>query len=316
MNDNSLKLFTGNAHLALAQEMADHLKIRLGDCNVQRFRDGEIAVNVNESVRGADVYILQPTCPSVNDNLMELLIMIDAMRRASAKNITAVIPYYGYARQERKSKARDPISAKLTANLITAAGANRLITMDLHAAAIQGFFDIPVDHLSAMPILANYYKRKDLKGEIIVVSPDIGGVGRARDLAGRLNCGIAIVDKRRPAPGEAEIMNLIGDVEGKVAIMVDDIIDSAGTITLGADAVMEHGAKEVHVCCSHALFSGPAVERLSNSCIKEVVVSNTIPQKNDSVLENDKFRILSVGSLLGEAIRSINNNLSVSRLFE
>ncbi len=316
MNDNSLKLFTGNAHLALAQEMADHLKIHLGDCNVQRFRDGEIAVNVNESVRGADVYILQPTCPSVNDNLMELLIMIDAMRRASAKNITAVIPYYGYARQERKSKARDPISAKLTANLITAAGANRLITMDLHAAAIQGFFDIPVDHLSAMPILANYYKRKDLKGDIIVVSPDIGGVGRARDLAGRLNCGIAIVDKRRPAPGEAEIMNLIGDVEGKVAIMVDDIIDSAGTITLGADAVMEHGAKEVHVCCSHALFSGPAVERLSNSCIKEVVVSNTIPQKNDSVLENDKFRILSVGSLLGEAIRSINNNLSVSRLFE
>lgn len=316
MNDNSLKLFAGNAHLALAQEMADHLKIDLGDSNVQRFRDGEIAVNVNESVRGADVYILQPTCPPVNDNLMELLIMIDAMRRASAKNITAVIPYYGYARQERKSKARDPISAKLTANLITAAGASRIITMDLHAAAIQGFFDIPVDHLSTMPILANYYKKKEFNGDIIVVSPDIGGVGRARDLAGRLNCGIAIVDKRRPAPGEAEIMNLIGDVEGKVAIMVDDIIDSAGTITLGADAIMEHGAKEVHVCCSHALFSGPAVERLTNSCIKEVVVSNTIPQKNDSVLENDKFRILSVGSLLGEAIRSINNNLSVSRLFE
>ncbi len=316
MNDNSLKLFAGNAHLALAQEMAEHLKIDLGECSVQRFRDGEIAVNVNESVRGADVYILQPTCPPVNDNLMELLIMIDAMRRASAKNITAVIPYYGYARQERKSKARDPISAKLTANLITAAGANRLITMDLHAAAIQGFFDIPVDHLSAMPILANYYKRKDFDGDIIVVSPDIGGVGRARDLAGRLNCGIAIVDKRRPAPGEAEIMNLIGDVSGKIAIMVDDIIDSAGTITLGADAIMEHGAREVHVCCSHALFSGPAVERLTNSCIKEVVVSNTIPQKNSSVLENEKFKILSVGSLLGEAIRSINNNLSVSRLFE
>lgn len=316
MNDNSLKLFAGNAHLALAQEMAEHLKIDLGECSVQRFRDGEIAVNVNESVRGADVYILQPTCPPVNDNLMELLIMIDAMRRASAKNITAVIPYYGYARQERKSKARDPISAKLTANLITAAGANRLITMDLHAAAIQGFFDIPVDHLSAMPILANYYKRKDFDGDIIVVSPDIGGVGRARNLAGRLNCGIAIVDKRRPAPGEAEIMNLIGDVSGKIAIMVDDIIDSAGTITLGADAIMEHGAREVHVCCSHALFSGPAVERLTNSCIKEVVVSNTIPQKNSSVLENEKFKILSVGSLLGEAIRSINNNLSVSRLFE
>ncbi|MEG1822324.1 MAG: ribose-phosphate pyrophosphokinase [Clostridiales bacterium] len=316
MNDMSLKLFAGNAHPALAQEMADHLKINLGECSVQRFRDGEIGVDIKESVRGADVYILQPTCPSVNDNLMELLIMIDAMRRASAKNITAVIPYYGYARQERKSKARDPISAKLTANLITAAGASRIITMDLHAAAIQGFFDIPVDHLSAMPILGNYYKKKKFDGDVIVVSPDIGGVTRARNLANRLDCEIAIVDKRRPAPGEAEIMNLIGDVEGKIAIMVDDIIDSGGTITLGADALMAKGAKEVHVCCSHALFSGPAVERLSNSCIKEVVVSNTIPQKNDSMLENDKFQILSVGSLLGEAIRSINNNLSVSRLFE
>ena len=228
-----------------------------------------------------------------------------------------MIPYFGYARQERKSKPRDPISAKLVANLIAAAGADRIICMDLHAKAIEGFFDIPVEHLSAMPILANYYKKKKFNAEdIVVVSPDIGGVVRARDLAGRLHCGIAIVDKRRPKPGEAEIMNIIGDVEGKICIMVDDIIDSAGTITLGAEAILNRGAKEVHVCCTHALFSGPAVERLTHSNIKEVVVTNTIPQRSNAVLENEKFKILSVGSLLGEAMRSVNNNLSVSRLFE
>ena len=313
----TVKLFAGNANPTLAKEMAEHLKIGLGDCMVQRFRDGEIATYIDESVRGCDVYILQPTCPQVNDNLMELLIMIDAMRRASARQITAVIPYFGYARQERKSKPRDPISAKLVANLITAAGADRIICMDLHAKAIEGFFDIPVEHLSAMPILANYYKKKRLdKNNVVVVSPDIGGVIRARELAERLQCGMAIVDKRRPKPGEAEIMNIIGEVDGKICIMVDDIIDSAGTITLGAEAILNRGAKEVHVCCTHALFSGPAVERLTHSNIKEVVVTNTIPQRSNAVLENDKFRILSVGSLLGEAMRSINNNLSVSRLFE
>ena len=317
MNEMTLKLFAGNANPTLAKEMAEHLKIGLGDCMVQRFRDGEIATYIDESVRGCDVYILQPTCPQVNDNLMELLIMIDAMRRASARQITAVIPYFGYARQERKSKPRDPISAKLVANLITAAGADRIICMDLHAKAIEGFFDIPVEHLSAMPILANYYKKKRLdKNNVVVVSPDIGGVIRARELAERLQCGMAIVDKRRPKPGEAEIMNIIGEVDGKICIMVDDIIDSAGTITLGAEAILNRGAKEVHVCCTHALFSGPAVERLTHSNIKEVVVTNTIPQRSNAVLENDKFRILSVGSLLGEAMRSINNNLSVSRLFE
>ena len=317
MNEMTLKLFAGNANPTLAKEMAEHLKISLGDCMVQRFRDGEIATYIDESVRGCDVYILQPTCSQVNDNLMELLIMIDAMRRASARQITAVIPYFGYARQERKSKPRDPISAKLVANLIAAAGADRIICMDLHAKAIEGFFDIPVEHLSAMPILANYYKKKKFNTEdIVVVSPDIGGVVRARDLAGRLHCGIAIVDKRRPKPGEAEIMNIIGDVEGKICIMVDDIIDSAGTITLGAEAILARGAKEVHVCCTHALFSGPAVERLTHSNIKEVVVTNTIPQRSNAVLENEKFKILSVGSLLGEAMRSVNNNLSVSRLFE
>ena len=317
MNEMTLKLFAGNANPTLAKEMAEHLKIGLGDCMVQRFRDGEIATYIDESVRGCDVYILQPTCPQVNDNLMELLVMIDAMRRASARLITAVIPYFGYARQERKSKPRDPISAKLVANLITAAGADRIICMDLHAKAIEGFFDIPVEHLSAMPILANYYKKKRLdKNDVVVVSPDIGGVVRARELAERLQCGMAIVDKRRPKPGEAEIMNIIGEVDGKICIMVDDIIDSAGTITLGAEAILNRGAKEVHVCCTHALFSGPAVERLTHSNIKEVVVTNTIPQRSNAVLENDKFRILSVGSLLGEAMRSINNNLSVSRLFE
>lgn len=316
MNEMTLKLFAGNANPTLAREMADHLKISLGDCMVQRFRDGEVATYIDESVRGCDVYILQPTCPKVNDNLMELLVMIDAMRRSSAKQITAVVPYYGYARQERKSKPRDPVSAKLVANLITAAGADRIICMDLHAKAIEGFFDIPMEHLSAMPILANYYKKKKFNDEIVVVSPDIGGVVRARDLAGRLHSGIAIIDKRRPKPGEAEIMNIIGEVKGKICIMVDDIIDSAGTICLGSDAILARGAKEVHVCCTHALFSGPAVERLTHSKIKEVVVTNTIPQRSPAVLENDKFKILSVGSLLGEAIRSVNNNLSVSRLFE
>lgn len=316
MNEMTLKLFAGNANPTLAREMADHLKISLGDCMVQRFRDGEVATYIDESVRGCDVYILQPTCPKVNDNLMELLVMIDAMRRSSARQITAVVPYYGYARQERKSKPRDPISAKLVANLITAAGADRIICMDLHAKAIEGFFDIPMEHLSAMPILANYYKKKPFNDDVVVVSPDIGGVVRARDLAGRLHCGIAIIDKRRPKPGEAEIMNIIGDVKDKACIMVDDIIDSAGTICLGADAILARGAKEVHVCCTHALFSGPAVERLTHSKIKEVVVTNTIPQRSPAVLENEKFRILSVGSLLGEAIRSVNNNLSVSRLFE
>ncbi len=317
MNEMTLKLFAGNANPTLAKEMAEHLKISLGDCMVQRFRDGEIATYIDESVRGCDVYILQPTCPQVNDNLMELLVMIDAMRRASARHITAVVPYFGYARQERKSKPRDPISAKLVANLITAAGADRIICMDLHAKAIEGFFDIPMEHLSAMPILANYYKKKKYnKDDVIVVSPDIGGVVRAREQAERLHSGMAIVDKRRPKPGEAEIMNIIGDVTDKICIMVDDIIDSAGTITLGAEAILARGAKEVHVCCTHALFSGPAVERLTHSNIKEVVVTNTIPQRSNAVLENDKFRILSVGSLLGEAMRSINNNLSVSRLFD
>lgn len=316
MRDMTLKLFAGSSNEGLANEVADHLKMDVGVSMAKNFKDGETSVIIEESVRGCDVFLIQPTCPPVNDNLMELLITIDALRRASAKRINAVLPYYGYARQERKSKARDPISAKLVANLITAAGADRLITMDLHAAAIQGFFDIPVDHLSAGPILGKYYREKGFDSEIVVVSPDIGGVARARSLADRLNCGIAIVDKRRPEPGEAEIMNIIGKVKNRIVIMADDIIDSGGTITLGAEALMEKGAKEVHVCCTHALFSGPAVERLKNSCVKEVVVTNTIPQIREDVAKCKKIKVLSVAALLGESIRSINENLSVSRLFD
>ncbi len=316
MRDMTLKVFAGSSHEGLAKSVAKRLDLDLGVSMAKKFKDGETNVLIEESVRGCDVFVIQPTCPPVNDNLMELLIMIDALRRASAKRINAVLPYYGYARQERKSKARDPISAKLVANLITAAGADRVVTMDLHAAAIQGFFDIPVDHLSAGPILAKYYKEIQYDNEIVVVSPDIGGVSRARALADRLHCGIAIVDKRRPEPGEAEIMNVIGRVKNRIVIMADDIIDSGGTITLGAEALLEKGAKEVHVCCTHALFSGPAVERLKNSCIKQVVVTDTIPQERQDVLECEKIKILSVASLLGDSIRSINENLSISRLFD
>ena len=319
MNEERFKLFAGNANPNLAREMANHLGIPLSQAHVSQFRDGEVRVQIDETVRGCNVFILQPTCAPVNDNLMELLVMIDAFKRASAKTINAVIPYYGYARQERKSKPRDPISAKLVANLITCAGADRVICMDLHAGAIQGFFDIPVDHLSGIPLLADYYNKKresgELEGEIVVVSPDIGGVTRARDLADRLNCGIVIVDKRRPEPGVAEIMNIIGKVKNRIAIIPDDIIDSGGTITLGAEAIMEAGAREVHICATHALFSNSAALRLSASCAKEIVVTNTIPPKPDA-LQCEKIKVLSVGSLLGEAIRSINYNLSVSRLFD
>lgn len=308
-----LKLFTANANVQLAEEIASYLGVRLGDAKVKRFSDGEISIAIDESVRGADVFIIQPTCSPVNDHLMELLIMIDAMRRASARRITAVIPYYGYARQERKARARDPISAKLVANLITAAGARRVVAMDLHANAIQGFFDIPVDHLPGVPILAEYYRNKNLDN-VVVVSPDIGGVTRARNLAERIGADLAIIDKRRPRANVAEIMHLIGDVKGKTAIMIDDIIDTAGTITQGAQALMERGAKEVLVCCTHPVLSGPAVERLEQSVIKEVVVCNTIPVPPEKKIP--KIKVLSVAPLLGEAIIRIHEDLSVSKLFD
>jgi ribose-phosphate pyrophosphokinase len=308
-----IKLFTGNANPELAQEIADYLGIPLGQANVKRFSDGEIRISIEETVRGADVYIIQPTCEPVNDHLMELLIMADAVRRASARRVTAVIPYYGYARQERKARARDPISAKLVANLITAAGARRVLAMDLHANAIQGFFDIPLDHLIGVPLLANYYLSQELE-DVIVVSPDIGGVTRARDLAQRIGADIAIIDKRRPKPNVAEIMNIIGNVQGKTVIMVDDIIDTAGTITHGAQALMDRGAKQIFACCTHAVLSPPAIERLEQSVIKEVVVTNTIPLKEEK--KSPKIKQLSVAPLLGEAIIRIHEDLSVSKLFD
>lgn len=271
-----LKIFTANANPKLAEEIAEYLGVTLGASQVKRFSDGEIRVMINESVRGADVYIIQPTCNPVNDNLMELLIMVDAMRRASARRITAVIPYYGYARQERKARSRDPISAKLVANLLTAAGARRVLAMDLHANAIQGFFDIPVDHLRVVPIIAEYYLKRNFEN-VVVVSPDLGGVTRARDLAHRIGADIAIIDKRRPKANVAEIMNIIGNVRGKNVIMIDDIIDTAGTITQGAKALKEHGAKDVYICCTHPVLSGQAMARLEESEAKEVLVTNTIP---------------------------------------
>lgn len=312
MASKELKIFCGNANRELTKEIGEYLGVPIGEAKVRRFKDGEISIAIDESVRGYDVFVIQPTCYPTNDNIMELLIMIDALRRASARRITAVMPYYGYARQERKARARDPITAKLMANLITTAGADRVVTMDLHAPAIQGFFDIPVDHLPGVPILAQHFREKGL-GEVCVVSPDLGGVTRARSLAERIGATLAIIDKRRPEPNVSEIMHVIGDLEGKTVIMIDDIIDTAGTITQGAQALMDRGAKEVYACCTHAVLSGPAIERLVNSVIKEVVVTNTIPLSEEKMIP--KIKALSVAPLLGEAIIRIHEDLSVSKLF-
>ncbi len=308
-----LRLFSCNANRALAEEIAAWLDLPLSACEVGRFRDGEIQVRINESVRGADVFVLQPTCAPVNEHLMELLVTIDALRRASAARITAVIPYYGYARQDRKARARDPITAKLVANLITVAGVDRVLTMDLHAGQIQGFFDIPVDHLLGVPILADYFAKKGLE-DMVVVSPDVGGVTRARNLADRLDVPIAIIDKYRPEANVAQVMNVIGSVKNKRAILIDDIIDTAGTITQGAQALIDRGAIEVYACCTHAVLSPPAVERLTNSVFKEVVVTNTIPLAEEARIP--LIKQLSVAPLFGQAIRNIHRNLSVSTLFD
>jgi len=310
--DSTLKIFSGNANPELAREIAAQLGIPLGEIEVGRFSNGEIKVIVNENVRGSDAFVIQPTSSPVNDNLMELLIIIDALRRASASRITAVIPFYGYARQDRKTRGREPITAKLVANLITTAGAGRVLTMDLHAGQIQGFFDIPVDHLIAVPLLAEHFARKNLQ-DVVVVSPDFGSVTRARDMAERLKVPIAIVDKRRPEPNVAEVMNIIGRVEGKTVILVDDIIDTAGTIVLAAQALMERGAKEVYACGTHAVLSGPAIERLEASPIKELVVTNTIALKPEQKIA--KIKVISVARILGEAIIRIHEGLSVSKLF-
>lgn len=308
-----LKIFTGNANPELAQEIANYLGLELGDMHVSYFSDGEISVAINESVRGSDVFVIQPTCPPANKNVMELLIIIDALRRASARRICAVLPYYGYARQDRKLKARDPITAKLLANLITAAGATRVLAMDLHAGQIQGFFDIPVDHLLGVPILAEYFQSIGIK-DPIVVSPDVGGVTRARDLASRLETSIAIIDKRRPQPNVSEVLHLVGDVKGKTAILVDDIIDTAGTIVKAAEALIDRGAKEVYACCTHPVLSGPARERLESSCIKELVVTNTIPVAPEKRFPG--LKVLTVAPIFGESIIRIHEDLSVSKLFE
>jgi ribose-phosphate pyrophosphokinase len=308
-----LKIFCGTANPELTEEIGEYLGIPLGLSKVMNFCDGETSIDIGESVRGADVYVVQPTCVPTNDNMMVLLIMIDALKRASARRITAVMPYYGYARQERKSKARDPITAKLMANLITKAGADRVVAMDLHAPAIQGFFDIPVDHLLGVPILAEYFLEKQLDN-VCVVSPDLGGVTRARGLAERIGASLAIIDKRRPEPNVSEIMNVIGELEGKTAIMIDDIIDTAGTITHAAQALKDRGAKEIYTCCTHPVLSGAAMERLENSVIKELIVTNTIPVAPEKRIS--KLKVLSVAPLLGEAIARIHEDLSVSKLFD
>ncbi len=307
------KVFSGNSHPELAEEITSIMGKPLGKATVTKFSDGEISVNIWESVRGIDVYIVQPTCNPVNDNLMELLIMIDAMKRASAGRINAVLPYYGYARQDRKAKARDPITAKLVADLIMAAGADRVVTMDLHANQIQGYFNIPVDHLVGMPILARYFKEKAMD-DVVIVSPDHGSVTRARSMAEYLNCPIAIVDKRRPEPNKSEIMNIIGNIEGKNCIIIDDMIDTAGTITNAANAIKDLGANAVYACATHPVLSGPAVERIEKSAIEELVLLNTIPMPEEKKIE--KMNFLSVAPIFAEAMTRVFTNGSISKLFD
>lgn len=307
------KVFAGNSHLELAEEIAAIMGKPLGKATVTKFSDGEISVSLWETVRGIDTYIVQSTCDPVNDNLMEVLIMIDAMKRASAGRINAVIPYYGYARQDRKAKARDPITAKLVANLLMAAGADRVVTMDLHAAQIQGYFDIPVDHLVGLPILTKYFKEKAMD-DIVIVSPDHGSVPRARSMAEPLNAPIAIVDKRRPEPNKSEIMNIIGDIKGKNCILVDDMIDTAGTITNAANALKDLGAKSVRACATHGIFSGPAKQRLDDSAIEELVMLNTVPIPEERKMS--RMKMLSVAPLFAEAMTRIFTNGSISRLFD
>jgi ribose-phosphate pyrophosphokinase len=308
-----LRLFTGNSTVHIAKEICRFLKIPLSKANIRTFSDGEIFVEIEENVRGMDVFVLQSTCPPVNHNLMELLIMIDALKRASSRRITAVIPYYGYGRQDRKVAPRVPISAKLVADLITAAGANRVLSMDLHASQIQGFFNIPFDHLFAAPVLLDHI-RKRYQNDLVVVSPDAGGVERARAFAKRLRVGLAIIDKRREGVNDARAMNIIGDIEGKKALILDDMIDTAGTLSQAAEALATRGVAEVYAACTHPVLSGPAVERIEKSVLREVVVTNTIPlgKKAETC---SKIKSLSISILLGEAIQRIHEERSVSSLF-
>lgn len=311
--EKELKLFSGKANPALAKEICAYLGIHMGEATVSSFSDGEARIRIEENVRGADVFVMQSTCPPVNDSIMELLIMIDALKRSSAYRITAVIPYFGYARQDRKDQPRVPISAKLIADLITTAGADRVLTMDLHAGQIQGFFNIPVDHLYATPVLLDYISKAGGK-DLVVVSPDAGGVERARAFAKRLQANLAIIDKRREGPNQTQIMNIIGDVEGRSALLLDDMIDTAGTIVQGAQACANKGARRVWAGCTHPVLSGPALERIQSSCLEEIVVTNTIPL-NGKEQRCPKLRVLSVAPLLGEAITRIHEEESVSSLF-
>jgi ribose-phosphate pyrophosphokinase len=313
MTHDRLQIFSGNANPELAREICQHLGMELCRAMVRQFADGETYLQVNENVRGADVFVIQPTCTPVDHNLMELLLFIDALKRSSAERITAVLPYYGYARQDRKDKPRVPISAKLVAALMETAGANRVLTLDLHAAQIQGFFDIPVDHLFASPVMIEYCRALNAP-DLTVVSPDAGGVERARAFAKRLNSPLAIIDKRREEANVAEVMNVVGQVEGRNCILVDDLIDTAGTLVKGAEALMEKGAASVSACATHAVLSGPAVSRIEESCLKEVVFTNSIPLSEEAK-QSKKIRSLSIAKLLAEAIRSIHEETSVSVLF-
>lgn len=311
---NTIEILAGNSNRVLAEAVAKELGPPLSDAEVGKFSDGEISITLPQTVRGKDVFIIQSTSAPVNDNLMELLIMIDACKRASAGRITAVMPYFGYARQDRKARPRDPITAKLVADILASAGADRVMTMDLHAAQIQGFFDIPVDHLYGAPLLAKYYKKK-MDENWVVVSPDVGSVGRARNFASRVNASIAIVDKRRPKANAIEIMNVIGDVKGKTCLMVDDMIDTAGTICQGAEALVKNGAKEVYACCTHGVFSGPAMDRITASPIKELLVLDTINMP-EAVKNNPKIKIVSVAKAMARAITAVYSDSSLSAIYE
>jgi len=308
-----MAIFTGNSNPALAQKICDYLSHPIGGAKVKTFSDGEIQIEINENVRLKDVFVVQSTCSPVNDNLVELLLMIDAFTRSSARKITAVIPYYGYARQDKKVAPRVPISAKLVADMLTVAGANRIITMDLHAGQIQGFFNIPVDNLFAAPVLIDYIRGK-FRDHMVIVSPDAGGVERARAFAKRLNADLAIVDKRRDAPNQAKAMAVIGDVKDKIAVILDDMVDTAGTLTEAAEALKKGGAREIHACCAHPVLSGPALERISNSCLKSMVVTDTIPL-NEKAAACDKIKVLTISQLVGEAIVRSFRGDSVTSLF-
>ncbi|MGH7767024.1 MAG: ribose-phosphate pyrophosphokinase [Candidatus Binatia bacterium] len=314
-HQDELKIFAGNSNLPLAQEICQHLKMPLGQATVETFSDGESRVEVKENVRGGDVFVIQSTCSPGNNNLMELLLMLDAFKRASAKRITAVIPYYGYARQDRKVAPRVPISAKLVADLITTAGASRILTMDLHSGQIQGFFNIPVDNLYATPVLLQYLKQRLNHSEVTIVSPDAGGVERARDFATRLDASLAIIDKRRSGPNVVVEMNIIGEVKGQIAVLLDDMVDTAGTLTMAADALKREGARRILACCTHAVLSGPAIQKINESPLEELIATNSVPLSPQSA-SCGKIKVLSVAHLIGEAVRRTHEERSISSLFD